>query len=158
MKKLISLSIIIASLFFSSINISKALEDWYSEWSIEWVLSLTNWPEINKLENLKIISYNFKSQNFIDMTNIMLVYDRNLKNEIIQNYIDWNFSYTKMNWIITQYSYFVYNLNKYFEWNRKLEKYSYMKKDEEVKSRINNYLEETRLDMNRIKYLIYEQN
>lgn len=158
MKKIITTSIILISLIFSTLNTALALENWNTEWIIESLLNLPYWPEIDRLEDIKITKYNFKWENYIDLTNVMIKYDRKLKDLIIENYQNWNFSYTKMNWIITEYDFFVDRLNKYFERTRKTEKYSYLKKDAEVKKIISESYTQMRTHMNRIKYLIYEQS
>lgn len=157
MKKIITATIISTSLIFSTLNNTFALEEWYSEWEIEKILNLTNWPEITKLELIKINTYNFKWSKFLKMQSAMINYDRKLKDKIETNYKNWIFSYTKMNWIINEYDFFIYNLNKYLEWNRKLEKYSYLKKDTNVLKYIDDSYSQMRTHINRLKYLVYEE-
>lgn len=157
MKKVIFTFIISTALIFSTLNNTFALEEGYSEWEIDQILHLTNWPEITKLENIKINRYNFKSSNFLQMQAAMLTYDNKLKSGIIKKYNDWEFSYTKMSGIITEYEYVAYNLNKYLEWNRKVEKYSYLKKDTNVFKLINDSYSQLRTHINRLKYLVFEE-
>lgn len=157
MKKVIFAFIISTALVFSTLNNTFALEEGYSEWEIDQILHLTNWPEITKLENIKINSYNFSSENFKNMQSAMLSYDKKLKYWIIQKYKTWEFSYTKMSWIVTEYEYLWYNLNKYLEWNRKIEKYPYLKKDTNVLKLIDDSYSQLRTHINRLKYLVFEE-
>lgn len=157
MKKVICAFIISTALVFSTLNNTFALEEGYTEWEIDQILNLTNWPEITKLERIQINSYNFKWENFKNMQSVMLTYDKKLKSGIIKKYNDWEFSYTKMSGIITEYEYLAYNLNKYLEWNRKIEKYPYLKKDTNVLKLIDDSYSQLRTHINRLKYLVFEE-
>lgn len=157
MKKVIFAFIISTALVFSTLNNTFALEEGYSEWEIDKILHLTNWPEITRLERIQINSYNFRWENFKNMQSAMLSYDKRLRTGIIKKYNDWEFSYTKMSGIITEYEYLAYSLNKYLEWNRKLEKYSYLKKDTNVLKIIDDSYSQLRTHINRLKYLVFEQ-
>ncbi|MDD5213130.1 MAG: hypothetical protein PHG82_01785 [Candidatus Gracilibacteria bacterium] len=157
MKKVIFAFIISTALVFSTLNNTFALEEGYSEGEIDQILHLTNGPEITKLENIKINSYNFSSENFKNMQSAMLSYDKKLKYGIIQKYKTGEFSYTKMSGIVTEYEYLGYNLNKYLEWNRKIEKYPYLKKDTNVLKLIDDSYSQLRTHINRLKYLVFEE-
>lgn len=151
MKKL-SLIIILLSLLFANINYSYSSSNQeYSEWYIEKLLDLRVWIEEYDLTLWWIEQMYFSDSNtqalFNEYKNTILL----LNKEIISKYINNEFSYSQINWIISNQKMFVYHINKLF-YNISLK--DYYPNDKSLDDAILEHYSKARTYYKRLQYLV----
>ena len=113
MKKIFITFTIAIILFFLFLNYTLASE-WYSEWYLEKLLDINYWVEDYDLNLGSIKDVNFSTTKFRKIFKEFKRVDILLKQEILKKYRNSNFSYYKVNDIISNYKNFTYYTNQFF--------------------------------------------
>ena len=108
MKKII-LSIIVVTIFFSSLSNTFA-----SEWYIERLFDMNYWVEKATLDLSELDYIQFNNSKYKNMYYEFKTADGILRKEFIKKYRNSEYSYYQINWIITNYNNFIYHINKFF--------------------------------------------
>jgi len=115
--KIFYIAIIYLLFIFSSLISVNA-----NQWKISDLFDLKHWIEIQKLNNIKINNFNFKNSYTREIYYKIKKYDNYLKKIIEEKYRNNEFSKTKINSIINNYSKFIYYTNSFFEHLELIEK------------------------------------
>lgn len=108
MKKIILLIITIL-LFFSSVTNSFAEEGY-----VDRLFNFKSWIEEEKLNSITLKYVNFKSSKYNSIYNEFKNADSILRKEFIKKYRNWEYEYYQLNWIINNYTKFIFYTNMYF--------------------------------------------
>lgn len=124
MKKII-IFIISFTIFLSSQSNTFA-EEWY----IERLLDLNYWVEELTLGLSELEYVQFNTAQYDNMYNELKNADWLLRTEFMKKYRNWEYTYSQINWIITNYNNFIYYTNKFFYYLKLKESgYSYTELD-----------------------------
>lgn len=103
---------------------------------IEDLLDLNYWPLEYELSFDSIQTYSFKNYSLKRTYLYMVKYDGLIRNEIVNQYEMWSYSYETTQGIVKNYKSFVYYTNQLFYFLSLVEKNPYLKDDFEVQNGI----------------------
>lgn len=147
MKKIFC-TIIFTFCIFSTLNFANA-----QEWALDKVLDLPYWVEEFEIKLPQVKNHFFINKSNSNSLKNFKNIDSNLRNIFIEKYRNWEFDYKTTNWIIQNYSLFVYHTNKYFEYLSTKERNPKFK---EVNTAISRNYNLSRSYLKKVKYIIEE--